>query len=221
MKTNFQDYFFRMPGGGLGGAIGAGIGAAGGASAAFPWSAALQLGGGLLQAGIGLFDNSEKKLERMKSPTYSQNKSIMDYYNTALQRYNVDPYSSSQYQLQKQNANRGLASGLKALQDRRSAIAGVSGVLQGYNDSLLRAGAAAEGERNQRFGQLGQAAGMKANEDDKAFQINEQAPFERKYNLLAMKAAGRNQMANAGLTNIFGASSANNQYRNINQTYGG
>jgi hypothetical protein len=37
-----------------------------------------------------------------------------------------------------------------------------------------------------------------------AFQQNELAPFERKYNLLSQKAAANAQTFNTGLSNIFG-----------------
>jgi len=44
---------------------------------------------------------------------------------------------------------------------------------------------------------------MKAGEDRQAFNINKMQPFERKYNLLAMKAGANARTANDGLKNIF------------------
>ena len=76
------------------------------------------------------------------------------------------------------------------------------------NDAGLRSGIAAENEQNQRFGQLGAAAGMKTQDELRQFQYNQVAPYEKKYNLLAMKAGGANQMANAGFQNIFGGLSS-------------
>ena len=63
---------------------------------------------------------------------------------------------------------------------------------------------AAEKRRDALFGELGTAAGMKAQEQTKAFQQNELYPFEAKYNLKAQKAGAANQLVNAGLQNIWG-----------------
>jgi len=136
----------------------------------------------------------------------------MDYYNKALSRYNANPYNSAMYRNATQQAGRGLATGINALQDRRSALAGVSNLVQGYDDAALRAAAGAEQQQGQALGQLGQATGMKAAED--------KYKFENKYNLLAMKAGAQNQIANAGLSNIFGGLGAIDDYRNIRR-YGG
>ena len=67
---------------------------------------------------------------------------------------------------------------------------------------------AAEQEQNQRFGQLGSATGMKAQDDMTRFQYNEVAPYEKQYNLLSMKAGAANQMQNAGMQNMFGGLSS-------------
>ncbi len=177
---------------------------------------------GIGQAIGGYFQKKKatKELERMQSPTYTANQGIMDYYNKALQRYNVDPYQTSMYKMQQQSANRGLASGLNALQSRRSALAGVSNLVQGYDDASLKAGAAAEQQQGQNLSQLGQAAGMKAGEQQNEFNINQQQPFERKYNLKAMKAGGGNDIMNSGISNIFGAGNSLSQMGMLNQMYG-
>jgi hypothetical protein len=161
---------------------------------------------GLAQSIIGGINarKTQKKLEKMQSPVYKQNQGILDYYNKALARYNVSPTDSALYKRQMQNVGRGVASGMQGLQDRRSAIAGMPAILRAANDASLNAEVAAENERNQRFGQLGGATSMKAGEDRMAFQQNELAPFERKYNLLSQKAAANAQTFNTGLSNIFG-----------------
>jgi hypothetical protein len=161
-----------------------------------------------VQTGVGIFQSisgivrgrkAERGLERMVN-NYKPNQSIKDYYSKALQRYNVNPYSSAMYRMQNQQAQRGLATGIGALQDRRSALAGVSSLVQGYNDSNLKAAAGAEAQQGQALSQLGQATQMNAAED--------KYKFENKYNLLAMKAAGGNQQANAGLSNVMGGLSS-------------
>lgn len=147
---------------------------------------------------------AEKKIEGMKSPTYTPSKSIMDYYNTALQRYNVNPYQSQQYQYAQQLAGRNMAAGVNALQSRASAVGGISRLAALSNEQGLKAGVQAEQEQSRRFAQLGAAAGEKAQEERTAYQYNQLAPYERQYNLLAMKAAGGAQTANAGISNLFG-----------------
>ncbi len=175
----------------------------------FPLVAAIpglvQAGGGLLQSILG--GNKAKKaetaLENLKTPTYTSNKSIGDYYNTALQRYGVNPYQSQQYQYAMNNANSATAAGINSLQDRRSAVGGISRLASIQNNAGLRAGIAAEQEQSQRFNQLGGATQMKAGDDRMAFQYNQVAPYEKNYNLLAMKAGAGANMQNAGIQNAF------------------
>lgn len=161
-----------------------------------------------------------KQLENLQSPTYAQNSSILDYYNKALSRYNTSPTDSALYKGQQKNIQRGLATGLSALGDRRSALGGITRLVQAGNDASLNAQVAAENQQNQRFGQLGGATQMKAGEDRTAFDINQQQPYERKYNLLSMKAGGGNQVLNSGLSNIFGAGSSLSQMGMLKQMYG-
>lgn len=132
---------------------------------------------------------------------YQPNQAIADYYQTAKNRAETSPYESQFYQMSEKNANRGLATGISALQDRRSA-GNVAGLVQGEQDSLQKAGVQSEALQRQAMAQYGQATGMKSQDDKYAFDVNQEAPFERKYNLLAAKAGGGNQMANAGITNI-------------------
>jgi len=166
---------------------------------------AVTAGAGLLQSFFGgrKAKKAQKELENLQSPTYNPNESVLSYYNNALQRYNVNPYNSTLYKTQQQNIGRGVNQGIGALNDRRSGLAGISRLIQGQNDSLLKAGIAAENQKDQRFSQLGGATQMKAGEDRQAFNINKMQPFERKYNLLAMKAGANARTANDGLKNIF------------------
>ena len=172
---------------------------------------------GILQGVTGLIQSisggskakkAESALENLKTPTYQANKGIMDYYNQAMQRYNVNPYQSQQYQYGQTSANRNLAAGIGALQDRRSAVGGISRLTAGANDAALRNGMAAENEQSNRFSQLGSATGMKAQDDMTRFQYNDVAPYEKQYNLLSMKAGAANQMQNAGMQNMFGGLSS-------------
>lgn len=167
----------------------------------------------LIQAGIGLGQaifgggrarRAQKALENLQTPTYEKSQAIGDYYNKALQRYSVNPYQSNMYRMQERNIQRGTATGINALQDRRSGIGGISKIIQAQNDAMLNAGAAAEQQQAQSLNQLGQAAGAQQGEDRMAFQVNEMLPFEKRYNELSQKAGGGAQTFNAGLQNIMG-----------------
>lgn len=173
-------------------------------------SSATQFGLGALQSLIG--GRKEKKatdaLEALKTPTYGGSSSIKDYYTQALQRYNVNPYQSQQYQFAMNNANAGTAAGINALQDRRSAIGGVSRLASIQNNAGLRAGVTAEQQKSQNFGQLGNATNMKAGDDKYGFQINSLMPYEKQMQLLGLKASGGASILNSGLQNIFGGLSS-------------
>jgi len=172
-----------------------------------PFSIAMGVGG-LVQSIVGGVKarKAQKQMEKMleNTPKYTANQSILDYYNKALARYNVSPTDTAMYKAQQRDIGRGVATGLNYLQDRRSALAGTSSILRAANDASLNANVAAEKRRDALFGELGTAAGMKAQEQTKAFQQNELYPFEAKYNLKAQKAGAANQLVNAGLQNIWG-----------------
>lgn len=161
---------------------------------------------GALQTAIGFFGGrkAKKALENQQTPIYTPAKSISDYYNQALQRYQESPYQSNLYKMQAQNIARGTAQGLSALQDRRSALAGVSGLVQNQNDAMLKATAAAEQQKDQRFGQLGAASHAMGAEERQAFNINKMLPYQNRRDILTQKAGGYAQMLNAGLSNFFG-----------------
>ncbi len=152
-----------------------------------------------------------KKVEDLAN-NYKPNQGILDYYNKALQKYNVNPYQTNLYKMQEQQSNRGLASGIGALQSRGQALAGINSLVQGRNDSLLKAGAQAEQMQGQDLNRLAGATAMKAQE--------EKYPFEMKYNLYSAKAGGGAQQLNAGLANLYGAGSSMSQMAMLNKMYG-
>lgn len=189
----------------------------------------MPVGAGIAQAGIGLIQGigglfqakkARKQLERLNSPTYAPNQGISDYYKTALNRFQTNPYASQGYTVAQQNAGRNLSAGLGALNDRRGGIAGISRLSAINNDAMLKAGVAAENQQNQRFGQLGGATQMKAADDKYAFQTNQLMPYQQKYNMLAGKAAGGNQIMNAGIQNVFGGLGALGEGSMFKSLYG-
>jgi hypothetical protein len=158
-----------------------------------------QMVGGLIQgiAGSRQAKRAERGLEKLQTPTASSDQAIDNYYTQA----NANPYDTSLYKQQQQQANRGLAAGLGAAQDRRGGLAAISGLVRNQNDTLLRAGVAAEQQRNQM---LGMATRMKSADNQRLWEINKLMPYQKKFSLLSQKAAGGNQLANAGWSNLFG-----------------
>lgn len=163
-------------------------------------------GAGIAQSifGANKAKKYQRQLDNMQSPTYNPNRGILDFYNQALARYNVNPTESALYKRQSQNIQRNQAAGIMGLNDRRSVLAGLPSLLRASNDAALNTEVAAEQQRDQRFSQLGQATEAKAGEERTAFDVNQMQPFERKFNMLAQRAGAANQLTNTGLSNIFG-----------------
>ena len=191
------------------------------AAGATPWGAIGQTALGLGQAIIGGINTrkAQKQLERLQTPTYTKSQSIMDYYNKALQMYNVNPYQSNQYQADIQQGQRNQAAGIGALQNRASAVGGIARMTALSNENALNAGLNAEKEQSRRFGELGNAAQMRSAEDKMAFQYNQLAPYEKQYNLLAARAGANANTVNSGISNIFGGFKSAQDYGNLNKLY--
>lgn len=219
MKIDFSPIRqMAPPPGGVGGGIGSLMGSAAGST---PYGAIAQAGIGLFQGVAGFIREGKatKQLEKLQSPTYNQNKSIMDYYGKALSRYNVNPYQSAQYLQSLQMGNRSTATGLNSLKGRGGSIGGIGKLIGLQNDNAIKAGIVAENEQDQRFAALGTATQMKAGEDRTAFDVNQRQPFERKYNLLAAKAGGGTSIANAGISNVFGGLQSYDQTKLLEKIY--
>lgn len=137
---------------------------------------------------------ANKKMEALANQQ-KPDQGITDYYKEALKRYNTNPYQSQFYQNAKLNADRNLATGIGALQSRKSAVGGVSALMAQNNNALRNAGVGAEQLQNQAFGQLGASVGANAAE--------QKYPMEMKYNLYGAQAAGYNQAANAGMQSAY------------------
>jgi hypothetical protein len=173
-------------------------------------AAAVSIGTGIYQSASSGKNKRARELEQFakNSPLYKGSKSIDDYYQQAMNRYSENPYQSQQYQLGAMNAQRATAQGIGALQDRRSAIGGISKLALGQTSAMQNLGAQAEAQRNQRFGQLGGATQMKTAEDYKKFDINQMTPYNRMLQLKQWKAQAAADQYNAGMQSI--ASGASN-----------
>ena len=145
--------------------------------------------------------SAEAQLENLaaNSPLRKESKSLNDYYQQALNRYNESPYQSAAYQQTMQNARRTTASGLGALQDRRSAIGGISRLGGMERDASLSAVARGEQMQAQRFSELGRATQMKKRDEDELFDINKMTPYQRRLQLEQMKGAAAGERYNAGM----------------------
>jgi hypothetical protein len=169
--------------------------------------AAVGTAGSLAMGGIQMASaNKQQKraqaaLDRQaqNSPLRKESKSLNDYYQQALNRYNENPYQSAAYQQAMQNARRTTASGLGALQDRRSAIGGISRLGGLESGASQRAVAQGEQMQAQRFSELGRATQMKKSNEDELFDINEMTPYQRKLQLEQMKGAAAGERYNAGM----------------------
>jgi hypothetical protein len=175
-------------------------------------SAATAIAGGaaLASAGIGGIQmaNANKQQRRAQaalerqaanSPLRKESKSLNDYYQQALNRFKESPYQSAAYQQAMQNARRTTASGLGALQDRRSAIGGISRLGGLESGASQRAVALGEQMQAQRFNELGRATQMKKRDEDELFDINVMTPYQRKLQLEQMKGAAAGERYNAGM----------------------
>lgn len=163
---------------------------------------------GLVAAGVGaataggmaIGSNQRRKRREREldeyaklSPLYGGSKPISEYYQQALNRYKENPYQSQQYQVGARNVQRSTAQGLSALQDRRSAIGGISRLAQGQSDALTNLGVNAEAQRNARFGQFGAATQMKNADLMQQFNINKMDPYQRLLQLKQLKSQAANE----------------------------
>jgi hypothetical protein len=172
---------------------------------------AVTAGAGALVGGISAIGSNKRRKSREReldeyakqSPLYGGSKPISEYYQQALNRYNENPYQSQQYQMGAMNARRATAQGLGALQDRRSAIGGISRLQAGQNYAMQNLGAQAEAQRNARFGQLGSATQMKNADLMQQFDINKMTPYNRTLGLKQLKSQAANQQYAQDVQNTF------------------
>jgi hypothetical protein len=159
----------------------------------------LQAASGLIQgiSGSRQARRAENAMENLKTPTLSADQNINSYYSQA----NANPYDTALY---KQGSRMGLSS--------------IAGLVRNSNDSLLRAGVAAEQQQKQM---LANATRMKAMDNQRMFDVNKVAPYQKQFTLLGQKAAGGNARANAGWSNLFGGFQTAAMSGGLNGLFGG
>jgi hypothetical protein len=172
-------------------AVGAGVGAA----------------TGLSQIIFSGKKKKEKELEAQaaNAPKYGGDQGISEYYQQSKEKANTAAQQSALFKQGQQLQQRNLASGLAGSNIAKGGQGLVSNLVQGANDASMRNLVGAEAQKERRFGQLGQATQMKSADEMRKFQINQQQPWETKYNLLAAKAAKAAEQQQAGFANISGA----------------
>lgn len=172
-------------------------------------SAAVIIGGaGLVFGGIQALSGAskaraaQKAIAGEKTPSYTPNKAINDYYQTALNRASAGPYNSVGYGVQKSQNQQGLGAGLAAATDRRSGVQNAGALTQQFANNNMKAGAQAEQEGNKAFAQLGQATSVKSGDDKFAYEQNQVAPYQKDLQLDYAKLGGANSLVSSGLSNI-------------------
>lgn len=190
-----------------------------------PIGAGIQAGTGLIQGVFGAIQQAKnrKRFENLlkNAPQTEADKNLLSYENTALQRALTSPTSSAMYKRQMQNIGRNAATGLRAAQDRRSGLAAASSLARQSNDAALNAEVAAEQQQGQRFSQAYAPIMAGARERQRVFEQNVMQPWQMRAQMYGQKAAAGSQLANVGLSNIFGAGSTLGQIGLYNKAYGG
>jgi len=170
----------------------------------------------LAQAGVGAYQAltsgrgaAERDFESFakKRPLAKASPTLENYYQKTLSAANENPYQSAQYMIARQEADRRLASGLGALQQRGGAISGISKLDLMRTDAQNQAIRNAESLRGQNLNRLGQSTQMKTAQDRYLYDVNEATPFNTMLGIKQMKSQAANERYNAGLQMISGAAS--------------
>lgn len=169
-------------------------------------------GASVLSAGYGIYqgisnqnkaEKAQSRLDKLaaNSPIYKPDKSIHDYYQQALNRYNENPFQSAGYAESLKQANRTAANVLKSSQSRGAAIGIAPKINQMVQDQKDRAIANAIQNKNNQFSQLGGATNMQGNQTAKAFDINQLTPYKTRFGLNEMQSSAANEQSAYGFGN--------------------
>lgn len=148
-------------------------------------------------------DEQQARLDKLSknSPIYKPDKSIQDYYQQALNRYNENPFTSATYLENLRQANRAGANALSAMQSRGGAVGTIGRINQGIMDAKGRAIANTMQNKSTEFNQLANATSMKGGQTAKAFDINQLTPYQTRLGLSGQQLAASNEQAGAGWQN--------------------
>ena len=146
-------------------------------------------------------DEAQARIDKLakNSPIYKPDKSIQDYYQQALNRYNENPFQSAGYVESLKQANRTAANVLKAGQSRGAAIGMAPRIDQMVQDQKDRAISGAVQNKSAQFSQLGSATNMKGGQTAKAFDINQLTPYNTRLGLDQMQLSAANEQFGGGV----------------------
>lgn len=166
---------------------------------------------GLATSGYQIIKGAQDKKnaqERSKNllanmPKYQGSAALDSYYNKALAESNIGAEQSALYKLQQKQSDRNFGAGLSAARESGMGLGSLSRLVQGKNDASLNALVAAAQQKERRFGNLGQASQIKASDDLRKFQINQQQPWQAQYSDVMAQGQAAAQQQQAGYQNAF------------------
>ena len=164
------------------------------------------MAGGLIGGITGLFQKRKaKKLlrEAGEQPTYNIPQEILNNQKRAELAAN-EGLPSQQYSNAMKNIQRSQTNALTGALDRRSALMALPKIQQQANDAYANLDVADANARMQNQKTLYGIGAQTAQYRDKAFQINQMQPWERKYNYAQQLLGAGNQNFTGGLEKLIG-----------------
>jgi len=165
---------------------------------------------------------AQARLERQaaNSPLQKASPELSQYYKQAQSRYQENPFTTPYYLETVKQADRAAANALGAMQTRGAAIGAIGKINQGLMDAKNRGIAGAVQNKNAQFGQYGQAAQGIAAEQNRLFNVNQQAPYERMLQLQQLKTQAANDRYNANMGTLAQGIGNASQYFLAKEMYG-
>ena len=146
----------------------------------------------------------QRRLEKQAaaSPLQKASPELAQYYKQAESRYKENPFTTPYYLETVKQGERAAANALGAMQTRGAALGSVGRINQILADTKNRGIAGAVQNKNAQFSQYGQAAQAIGAEQNRLFNVNQQAPYERMLQLQQLKTQAANDRYSAGMSTI-------------------
>jgi hypothetical protein len=154
------------------------------------------------------------------SPLQKESPELAQFYKQAESRYQENPFTTPYYLETVKQGDRAAANALGAMQTRGAALGSVGRINQILADTKNRGIAGAVQNKNAQFSQYGQAAQARAAEQNRLFNVNQQAPYERMLQLQQMKTQAANERTNAYQSMAVQGLSNAGQYLIAKEMYG-
>jgi hypothetical protein len=164
----------------------------------------------------------QRRLEKQAaaSPLQKESPELAQFYKQAESRYQENPFTTPYYLETVKQGDRAAANALGAMQTRGAALGSVGRINQILADTKNRGIAGAVQNKNAQFSQYGQAAQARAAEQNRLFNVNQQAPYERMLQLQQMKTQAANERTNAYQSMAVQGLSNAGQYLIAKEMYG-